>query len=105
MAIAAYEAGVSFNNSSVTLVHGMSRPIGNLFHIPHGISSAMLIEVCLDYALSGTYERFAQLGRAIGAADEFSSDEEAAKRFLFAVGDLCKKCKVPTLEEYGIYEN
>ena len=40
MALAAYEAGVCINNSSVTLVHGMSRPIGALFHVPHGISNA-----------------------------------------------------------------
>ena len=30
--IAALEAGICINNSSVTIVHGMSRPIGALFH-------------------------------------------------------------------------
>lgn len=53
MSIAAYEAGVCINNSSVTLVHGMSRPIGAMFHVPHGISNAMLIKECLSYALDG----------------------------------------------------
>ena len=53
MALAAYEAGVCINNSSVTLVHGMSRPIGALFHVPHGISNAMLIRECLRFALDG----------------------------------------------------
>ncbi|MDF2952686.1 MAG: iron-containing alcohol dehydrogenase, partial [Anaerocolumna sp.] len=43
MAVAAYEAGICINNASVTLVHGMSRPIGAIFHVPHGISNAMLI--------------------------------------------------------------
>ena len=33
MSIAALEAGIAFNNASVTIVHGMSRPIGALFHI------------------------------------------------------------------------
>ena len=32
MAIGALEAGIAFNNASVTVVHGMSRPIGALFH-------------------------------------------------------------------------
>ena len=43
MSLAALEAGIAFNNSSVTIVHGMSRPIGALFHVPHGISNAMLL--------------------------------------------------------------
>jgi ABC-type Fe3+/spermidine/putrescine transport system ATPase subunit len=51
MAIAAFEAGVCINNSSVTLVHGMSRPIGALFHVPHGMSNAMLLKECLEFAM------------------------------------------------------
>ena len=102
MSIAAYEAGVSFSNSSVTLVHGMSRPIGALFHIPHGISNAMLLGVCLEYALSGAYNRFADFGRAVGVAKADLSDIEASKSFLQAVKNSCILCKVPTLCEYGI---
>lgn len=51
MSLAALEAGIAFNNASVTIIHGMSRPIGALFHIPHGISNAMLMVECLTYAL------------------------------------------------------
>lgn len=43
MAIAALEGGMAFGNSSVALVHGMSRPLGALFHIPHGLSNAVLL--------------------------------------------------------------
>lgn len=46
MAIAAYEGGISICNSTVTIVHGMSRPIGALFHVPHGLSNAMLLKEC-----------------------------------------------------------
>jgi alcohol dehydrogenase class IV len=53
MSLAALEAGMAFNNASVTIVHGMSRPIGALFHVPHGISNAMLLNVCLKYVLDG----------------------------------------------------
>lgn len=105
MAIAALEAGIAFNNSSVTLVHGMSRPIGALFHVPHGISNAMLLKECLMFALEGNYSRFADLGRAIKAADEKSSDQLASERFLTHVEQLCKKLEIPTLEEYGIDKN
>lgn len=102
MSIASLEAGIAFNNASVTLVHGMSRPIGAMFHVPHGISNAMLLKVCFTFALDGAYDRFGALGKAIHAAKETDSDEEAAKAFLQAVVDICKTCEVPTLEEYGI---
>lgn len=102
MAIAAYEAGVCINNSSVTIVHGMSRPIGALFHVPHGISNAMLIKECLSYVLDGSYERFGEIGRAIGATDESKSDKEASEAFLDKLSELCKVCEIPTLKEYGI---
>lgn len=102
MILAALEAGVVINNSSVTLVHGMSRPIGANFHVPHGLSNAMLLRVCLTFALDGTYERFADLGRAIGAATEEDDDETAAKAFLDAIIQLCETLEVPTLAEYGV---
>ncbi len=102
MSIAAFEAGVAINNASVTIVHGMSRPIGALFHVPHGLSNAMLLEKCMSFALDGAYERFADLGRAVGAAEKQDSDKAAAEKFLAKLGDICRICEVPSLEKYGI---
>lgn len=102
MSVAALEAGIAFNNASVTVIHGMSRPIGALFHVAHGISNAMLMKECLSFALEGTYERFGGLGRAIGVASEKDSDQEASRKFLEAVEALVKELEIPTLEEYGI---
>lgn len=104
MSLAALEAGICINNSSVTIVHGMSRPIGALFHVPHGMSNAMLLKECLGFALDGAYDRFADLARAIGAATEGDSDEFAAKALLVEIEKLCKICEIPTLREYGIKE-
>lgn len=102
MSLAALEAGVAFNNASVTLIHGMSRPIGALFHVSHGISNAMLIEECFKFALDGAYSRFADLGRAIKAAHRADDDRTAAEAFLNACTELCRTCEIPTLAEYGI---
>ena len=102
MALAAFEAGVCINNSSVTLVHGMSRPIGAIFHVAHGISNAMLIKECLSFVLDGSYERFGEIGRAINGTDHKQSDKEAAEAFLERLTILCKICEIPTLKEYGI---
>lgn len=102
MSIAALEAGIAFNNASVTIVHGMSRPIGALFHVPHGISNAMLLKECFTFALDGAYDRFAVMAREIGAAGKEESDEEASRKFLQAVIDICQELEIPTLEQYGI---
>ena len=102
MSLAALEAGMAFNNASVTVVHGMSRPIGALFHVPHGISNAMLLNVCLEYVLDGAVERFAGLARACGLADAGDSDGEAAQAFVDAVRRLLGEIEIPTPAEYGI---
>ena len=102
MSIAALEAGMAFNNSSVTLVHGMSRPIGALFHVPHGISNAMLLSVCLEYAKDGAKDRFADMARTIGAAKEDDSDDKAADNFMIQIRKICDVCQIPTLQGYGI---
>lgn len=102
MSVAALEAGIAFNNASVTLIHGMSRPIGALFHVAHGLSNAMLIKVCLGFALEGAYDRFAELGRAIGAAEGSDSDKEASEKFLKAIVALVEELETPTLAQYGI---
>lgn len=102
MSVAALEAGICINNASVTIVHGMSRPIGALFHVPHGLSNAMLLKECLDFAKSGAVGRFADLAHATGAAPAGDSDETAADRFLYQIGVLLAVCEIPTLREYGI---
>ena len=102
MSVAALEAGIAFNNASVTIIHGMSRPIGALFHVAHGLSNAMLLKECLTFALPGAYDRFGALGRDIGVADASDSDQEAAEKFLKAVEALVNELDTPTLEQFGI---
>ena len=102
MATAALEAGMSFNNSSVTIIHGMSRPIGALYHVPHGLSNAMLAPKCLEFAMSGCPERFCILAQTIGVYKEGMTAEDGAKAFIDAVSELCKKLDIQTPAQFGI---
>ena len=102
LAVAAYEAGVAINNSSVTIVHGMSRPIGALFHVPHGISNAMLITECLRFALDGAKSRFAEIARRIGYASSSDNGDDAGEKFIIALEEFTRKLEIPSLREYGI---
>lgn len=102
MSLAALEGGIAINNASVTLIHGMSRPIGAVFHVPHGLSNAMIMRVCLTFAVEGAREQFANLGRGIGVATATENDAVASQKFMAALEELLEAVEVPTLEEYGI---
>lgn len=102
MAIAALEAGIAFNNASVTIIHGMSRPIGAIYHVPHGLSNAMLLDKCLRFAVSGAYDRFCDLAKTINIYKEGMTEKEGAMAFIEAVGQLCEKLEIQTPTEFGI---
>lgn len=102
MALAALEAGTAFNNASVTIIHGMSRPIGALFHVPHGLSNAMLLEPCLKYIVDGAIPRFADLARHCGMAAADTCDADAADIFIVRTAALVRDLRIPTPEEYGL---
>ena len=99
MALGATEAGIAFNNSSVTIVHGMSRPIGALFHVPHGLSNAILLPACMEFAIEENTARFAEIARIMGVADENTADMDAAKAFVVEVTRFCKELGIPSTEE------
>ncbi len=102
MAIASLEAGIAFSNASVTIVHGMSRPIGALFHVPHGASNAMLLDKCLRFALPGAPERFCDLAKAVGVYQSGMSADEGALSFVQAVSELLQKLEIPSPAKFGI---
>ena len=99
MSIAALEAGIAFNNASVTIVHGMSRPIGALFHIAHGVSNAILLPACMEFAIEENTDRFATIARIMKVADENTPDHDAAVAFVKEVTRFCKEVGIPSLEE------
>lgn len=102
MALAALEAGIAFNNSSVTIVHGMSRPIGVLFGVPHGLSNAVLLKACLEFIKEGANDRYAILARELGFANEDADEDTAANLFYKNVVSLLDDLNIQTLEEYGV---
>lgn len=98
MSLAATEAGVAFNNSSVTIVHGMSRPIGAIFHIAHGLSNAVLLEACMNKVKEPIEDKFAAIARYVGMTSS-SCDEEASKVFLDNLHELLINLDVPTMKD------
>src|SRR5258708_8770064 len=85
MMLGATTAGMAFSNASVALVHGMSRPIGAFFHVPHGLSNAMLLPAITAFSLGAAPARYADCARALGLAQPREGDQAAATPVLDAV--------------------
>lgn len=100
--IGAMEAGLAFSNASVALVHGMSRPIGALFHVPHGLSNAILLPTVMRFSAPEATERFADIARAMGVDTTGLSNEEAAELAVIKVEELCQALQLPTLQQLNI---
>jgi len=96
------QAGIAFSNSSVALVHGMSRPIGAFFHVPHGASNAALLGVVMDFSLIGNPNRYANIAKVMGENARGLSDLDAAELGAKAVKRLIKDVKIPSLKELGV---
>lgn len=95
-------AGIAFSNASVALVHGMSRPIGARFHVPHGLSNAMLLPAVTAFSLNDATSEYAQCARIMGIAADDLGDEEAGEALAEALQRLVTELQVPSLEEFGI---
>ncbi len=102
MMLGAMQAGIAFTNSSVALVHGMSRPIGAHFHVPHGLSNAMLLPAITRFGLEAAEARYATAARTVGCALDRDSDAVAAGKLAEGLAQLNRDLDVPTPGAFGI---
>jgi len=100
--LGALQAGIAFSNASVALVHGMSRPIGAYFHVPHGASNAALLGVVTEFSIIGNPTRYAHIAKAMGENVAGLTDLEAAQLAARAVKTLIKDVQIPFLRGLGV---
>lgn len=99
MMLAACQGGMAFANSSVCLVHGMSRPIGALYHVPHGLSNATLLPAVTEFSVPGAPARYASVARAMGYATDADADEHACRALVAGLKELNRAVNVPSLRD------
>ncbi|MBU8815771.1 iron-containing alcohol dehydrogenase [Mycolicibacterium goodii] len=104
MMLASTQAGMAFSNSSVALVHGMSRPIGGHFHVAHGLSNAMLLPAVTRFSVDSATGRYADCARAMGIVGAAVADRDAASELVTELERLCADVEVPTPRSYGVDE-
>lgn len=114
MAMGSMMGGMAFSNSSVHMIHGMSRPIGAHFKVPHGLSNAMLLPSVTRFATekrgkAGDEEwggdrtrsvtRYAEVARAMGCPAE-RNDESACEWLSDSLAALNLELKVPAPRDF-----
>jgi alcohol dehydrogenase class IV len=104
MMLGATQAGLAFSNASVALVHGMSRPIGAHFHVPHGLSNAMLLPAITRFSVGAAEARYAEASRRIGFAGDSDTDIAASGKLVAGLEALNRNLSVPSPADYGIDE-
>jgi alcohol dehydrogenase class IV len=104
MMLAATQAGIAFSNSSVALVHGMSRPLGAHFHIPHGLSNAMLLPAVTAFSVEAALGRYAECARTMGVAQAYDTDPSAVDQLIRSLYSRNAELQVPSPKQFGVAE-
>ncbi|NQD71344.1 iron-containing alcohol dehydrogenase [Sphingobacterium shayense] len=83
-------------------VHALSYPLGSMFHLPHGLSNALLLPYVMEFSYSASPSKYAQAAIALGCKQELT-DELTARAGIQKVRQLIQECGIPTrLREVNI---
>lgn len=105
MLLGAYLGGACIATSSTTAVHALSYPLGGKYHIPHGLSNAILLPDVMKFNLDVCEEKFSNVAKAMELDVAHCSPREAAEKMIenlyLLINDLEIKCD---LRKVGINE-
>lgn len=104
MLLGSFQAGIAFSNSSVGLVHSMSEPLGACFHVPHGLSNAMLLPAVTRFSVEGAPARYAGIARCMDLADSAAPDNECCQVLIERLLQLNRELEIPSPKSFGIDE-
>ena len=97
-------AGQAFANSPVGAIHALAYPLGGIYHVPHGLSNALVMPYVMQFNLEAAAPLYAQLADALDVPRGSENSEEArAQQFIDYLESLAVKVKAPRkLREIGI---
>lgn len=98
-------AGQAFANSPVGAVHGLAYPLGGIFHVPHGLSNALMLEPVLKFNAPNAARPYAELAACVGA-NTTGSEEARASAFIARIVDILQATGVERrLSQVGVSHN
>jgi len=97
-------AGMAFANSPVAAVHALAYPIGGTFHVPHGLSNALVLPHVLRFNASEAAPDYAELAPFIFPdIDTARNSQEVCAEFIERLAALSATVGLPQkLREVGI---
>ena len=95
LALGSMYGGLCLGPVNTGAVHALAYPLGGKYHIPHGVSNALLLQHVMNYNLQASPERYANIARALGA-ETGADDMETAQRGLDIVCELSAECEIPS---------
>ncbi|HEY0625238.1 MAG TPA: iron-containing alcohol dehydrogenase [Allosphingosinicella sp.] len=103
MLLAAHLAGVAFANAPVAGVHALAYPLGGHFHVPHGLSNALMLPHVLGHNMHAAMPLYAELGCVIDPSLERVGTQAQAQAFVEQLVDLSVKSGLPQrLSDVGV---
>jgi len=66
MLIGAMLAGQAFSNAPVAAVHALAYPLGGFFHVPHGLSNALVLTDVMKYNLPEAKTWYGEIAQDMG---------------------------------------
>jgi alcohol dehydrogenase class IV len=95
-------AGMAFANAPVAAVHALAYPIGAIFHVPHGLSNALVLRHVLEFNLQAAEGLYAELAEIVKPGLR-GSQAEKARAFIDEMTAIGRDCQVPaSLADVGI---
>jgi alcohol dehydrogenase class IV len=102
LALGSLYGGLCLGPVNTAAVHALSYPLGGRFHVPHGVSNAILLPHVLRFNFSAAPQRYAEISRALGIAGN-GSNLSTAEHGVEFLNTLSRRCGVPQkLSELGI---
>ncbi len=101
MCYAEYLAGMAFNNASLGYVHAIAHQLGGVYHLPHGVCNAVLLNHVQKF---NSADKNAN-DRLKVAAKHLRADEETAESAVKFIREFADKLGIPkNLKEMGVKE-
>lgn len=105
MLLGSMYGGLCLGPVNTSAVHALSYGLGGKFHIPHGLSNAILMPEVLRFNLSANPKRHAEVARALGITIQ-GSDEEIAIAGIRKIEEISNSCNIPKhLTDIGVTED
>lgn len=107
MLIAAFYAGIAITASGTTAVHALSYPLGGKYHIPHGVSNAMMLVPVMEFNEPMCRKRLARVfDRLVKEVNVSLGEMEKSQWVIRRLGEIVEHLEIPTsLKEYGVSQD